>query len=54
LSSRQTGGKLSSHQKCDDHIKTFGDASYGPLQTRRLSKYRRKINLKPKGPSSAS
>ena len=34
----------SSHhtKKCDDHINTFGDASHGPLRTRRLSKYRRK------------
>jgi hypothetical protein len=38
LSSRETGGRLSSHQKCDDHIKTLGDASYGPLRTSRLSK----------------
>jgi hypothetical protein len=42
LSSREIGGKLSSYQKCDDHIKTFGGASYGLLRTRRLSKHRRK------------
>ena len=41
----QAGKRVgSSHhtKKCDDHIKTFGVASYGPLRTRRLSKLRMK------------
>jgi transposase InsO family protein len=33
LSSREIGGKHSSQQECDDHIKTTGASSHGPLRT---------------------
>jgi hypothetical protein len=34
--SRETGGKHSSQQECDDYIKTIGASPHGPLWTRRL------------------
>jgi hypothetical protein len=36
MSGRETGGKHSSQQECDDNIKTTGASSHGPLRTRRL------------------
>jgi hypothetical protein len=36
LSGRETGGKHSSQQECDDNIKTSRAFSHGPLQTRHL------------------
>jgi transposase InsO family protein len=40
LSGRETGGKHSSQQECDDNIKTTGASSHGPLRTRRLPLHR--------------
>jgi transposase InsO family protein len=45
LSSRQTGGKRSSQQERDNHIKTFEATSHGPLRTRRLPQHRGKYGL---------
>jgi transposase InsO family protein len=45
MSGRETGGKHSSQQECDDNIKTTGASSHGPLWTRCLSKHRGKYGL---------
>jgi hypothetical protein len=41
----KTGGKCSSQQECNDHIKTSRVTSYGHLRTRRLPKHRSKYGL---------